>query len=126
MISTLFKSHSFFTRREDALDELKRRIKTTTGEEGPSFALTPGFQTHLPLITYDGKSPVVKQDTILVEAETKHADQVLENLFKSIMDRNEGKWPITGRLQFIPVRSFGRIDKNLIRHYAMRQNSYMS
>ena len=48
IIGTLFKSHSFYTRREDALKELKERIKSTTGEEGPPFVLAPGFQLHLP------------------------------------------------------------------------------
>lgn len=43
-----------------------------------------------------------------------------------MIDRNIEKWPITGRLQFIPVRSFGWIDEKLIGLYAMRQNRYIS
>ena len=70
VIGTLFKSHSFYTRRDDALAELQERIRSTNGAEGPPFVLTPGFQTHLPPISYEGESPVIKQDTILVEAET--------------------------------------------------------
>lgn len=36
------------------------------------------------------------------------------------------KWPITGHLQFIPIRPFGKIDENIIGMYAMRQNRYVS
>ena len=36
------------------------------------------------------------------------------------------KWPITGRLQFIPIRPFRKIDENIIGIYAMRQNRYVA
>lgn len=126
VIGTLFKSHSFYTRREDAIAELRQRIKVINGTEGPPFILTPGCQTHLPPISYKDNSPVIKQDTILVESETQHADPVLENIFTAIMSRDMGKWSFTCRLQFIPVRPFGRINENLIGMYAMRQNRYVS
>ena len=90
------------------------------------FILTPGFQTHLPPISYDGTSPVIKQDTILVETKTQHADQVLENIFTVMTDSDQNKWLITGRLQFIPIWPFGRIDENLIGKFAMKQNRYVS
>ena len=93
---------------------------------GPPFVLTLGFQSHLPPISYKRSSPVIKQDTILVESETQYADQVLENIFKAMISRDMDKWPITGRLQFIPIRPFGMIDENLIGLYAMKQNRYVS
>ena len=126
VIGTLFKTHSFYTRREDALDELKKRIIEIKGERGPPFSLTPGLQSHLPPISYEGKSPVIKQDMILVETQTKHADKVLENIFTAMLTRDMEKWPITGRLQFIPIRPFGKIDKNIIGMHAMKQNRYVS
>ena len=39
---------------------------------------------------------------------------------------NQNKWPIIERLQFIPIRPFGRIDENLIGKFAMKQNRYVS
>ena len=83
VITTLFKSHSFFTRREDIVAELRARVLAHTGQESPLFVITPDYQTHLPLIDYNGNRLVIEQDTILVEAETKHADTILE-LFKKI------------------------------------------
>ena len=77
IIGTLYKSHSFYTRREDAQLELKKRIQDTSGNDCPPFILTPGLHTHSPPTHYTGESPVIKQDTILVECEIRHADQVL-------------------------------------------------
>ena len=61
-----------------------------------------------------------------MEAQTEHADAVLENIFTAILSSNMEKWPITGRLQFIPIRPFRKIDENIIGIYVMRQNRYVS
>ena len=67
VIGTLYKSHSFFTRREDALQELKNRIKVATGEVVPPFVLARGFQSRLSSLSYTGESPIIKQETIFIE-----------------------------------------------------------
>lgn len=77
---------------------------------------------YLPLDT-NGNSSVIKQDIFLVEVETKHADTILEFL-KSLLQENVEKWPITSKLQVIPVCTFSPIDENIIGKYAMKQNMY--
>ena len=59
------------------------------------MSLLRGSSCISPLL-YKGESPAIKQDTILVEAETQFADQVLENIFTSMLDGDSEKWPITG------------------------------
>lgn len=71
VIVTLYKIHFYFTRREDIVSKIRARIQDKTGQESPPFVLAPGFHTHLPLTNYSGSSSIIKQDTILVEAETK-------------------------------------------------------
>ena len=124
VIATLYRSHPFYTRREDALAELKLRIKQATGNEGPPFVLNPGLQTHQPPLTYKGQSPIIRQETLLVETEIKYADIVLQNLFAALLPEQISKWPITGKLQVIPIRPFGAMDENLIGTYAMKQNRF--
>ena len=114
----------FYTQREDAQLELKKRIHDTSGNECPPFILTPGLHTHSPPTHYTGESPVIKQDTILVECEIRHADQVLEFLFTALIDNDIDKWPITGRLKLIPIRPFGKMNEDFIGTYAMKQNQY--
>merc|ERR1712032_1219407 len=112
VIATLFRSHSFFTRREDTKKELQERILHATNRECPPFFLTPGYQSHIPPDNYTGDSPVIKQDTILLESEIQHADEILELMYE-IMTRNDADWwPIMGHIQIIPVRSSGIMDKN--------------
>ena len=124
VIATLYRSHPFYTRQEDALAELKLRIKQATGHEGPPFVLNPGLQTHQPPLTYKGQSPIIRQETILVKTEIKYADTVLQNLFAALLPDHTEKWPITGKLKVIPIRPFGDMDDNLIGTYAMKQNRF--
>ena len=67
VIATLFCSHSFFTHREDTKKELQERILQATNRECPPFMLIPGYQSHGPPMDYHGESPIIKQDTILME-----------------------------------------------------------
>merc|ERR1712115_749078 len=95
-----------------------------TNRECPPFFLTPGYQSHIPPDNYTGDSPVIKQDTILLESEIQHADEILELMYE-IMTRNDADWwPITGHIQIIPVRPSGIMDENLIVKYAMMQNCH--
>ena len=119
VIVTLYRSHSFYTQREDAQLELQKRIKHTSGNDCPPFILTPGLHTHSPPSHYTRENPVIKQDTILVECEIQHADQVLELLFTALINNDKKKWPITGCLQLIPIRPFGKMNKDFIDTYAM-------
>merc|ERR1712115_724653 len=97
-----------------------------TNRECPPFFLTPGYQSHIPPDNYTGDSPVIKQDTILLESEIQHADEILELMYE-IMTRNDADWwPITGHIQIIPVRPSGIMDENLIGRYAMKQNCFVN
>ena len=78
VIVTLYMSHSFFTGREEVMKEIWERIFEKTGAESPPFLLTLYYQTHLPPISYTGIGKTIKQDTILVEEETKNVDGVLD------------------------------------------------
>merc|ERR1712115_634224 len=88
------------------------------------MGLTPGYQFHLPPHDYIGNSPIIKQDTILMESEIQHAGEVLELMYEMMAKTNPDKWPITGHIQIIPVRPSGIMDENLIGKYAMMQNCH--
>ena len=83
--------------------ELLERILTSTNKECPPFFLTPGYQSHLPPDDYTGNSPIIKQDTILMESEIQHADEVLELMYEMMAKTNPNKWPIIGHIQIIPA-----------------------
>jgi hypothetical protein len=125
-IATLFCSHSFFTRREDTKREIIERIHKATNRECPPFILTPGYQTHLPPTDYYGNSPIIKQDTLLMESETKHADEILELMYIMMAEKDTSSWPITGHIKIIPIRPSGLMDENLIGRFAMKQNQFVA
>ena len=52
VIATLFRSYSFFTRKEDTKKELQERILQATNRECPQFMLIPGYQSHVPPTDY--------------------------------------------------------------------------
>ena len=126
VIVTLFHSHSFFTQREDAKKELQERILKATNRECPPFFLTPGYQSHNQPMEYTGDSPIIKQDTILMESKIHHADEILELMYKMMSKKESAVWPITEHIKIIPVRPSGIVDKNLVGRYAMKQNCYIA
>ena len=44
--------------------------------------LIPGYQSHVPPSDYHGENPIIKQDTILMESEVQHADEILELMYQ--------------------------------------------
>ena len=79
--------------------------------ECPPFFLTPGYQSHIPPTDYPGDSPIIKQDTILMESEIHHANEILELMYKIITKNDADIWPIIGHVQIIPVCPSGLMEK---------------
>ena len=119
LIGWLYGSHSYYTRRDDATQELRRRMRLT---EDQHFCLVPGRVQEVEHDKTTGKDRVIVLESLKVEVPVEDADEIKRQFFSAFEEEESIEFPITRNMQFIPKQPTESITRETLCNWAIKQN----
>ena len=123
LIGWLHKSHSYFSRRDDTANELKKRMGI---EDNSLFALIPDTLREVNNETENEQERTVMFESLKVEVPVQEVDRVMELFYQAFsLEQDElTEYPITQNMQFVPRGPSQNIGRAVLCKFGMKQNQW--